>query len=78
VNSTTLTGPERHRVVTEQVQRDKADGLERRILPASTLVREQPAVGAMHENDRAEALSLRQRRKHARNSFEMLEMCGRV
>ncbi len=42
-----------HGSIAQKIQRDQADGPESRVLPATTLVGEQPAVGPMHEDNRA-------------------------
>src|ERR1700756_5202151 len=78
--SISLSRSERERAITKQIQDDETHSPERGIFPAAAFVREQPAVGAMHKNDRAKHFD-RQRQRSPRdidpendcNSAEQLE-----
>ncbi len=56
---TALDRFERQGAIAQQEQGDQARHPERGIFPAPALVGEQPAIGAMHENNRAEHLRAR-------------------
>src|SRR5579862_1403979 len=64
--SISLSRSERERAITKQIQGDETHSPKRGILPAAAFVREQPAVGAMHKNDRAKHFD-RQRQRYPRD-----------